>query len=41
MADIYSVLTDITNGLNATLAECGFTPVIPAGVVNAHYRVCK
>ena len=32
MADIYSVLTDITNGLNATLAECGFTPVIPAGV---------
>ncbi len=32
MADIYSVLTDITSGLNATLAECGFTPVIPAGV---------
>ncbi len=32
MADIYSVLTDITNGLNATLADCGFTAVIPAGV---------
>lgn len=32
MADIYSVLADINSGLNATLTECGFTAVIPAGV---------
>ncbi len=31
MADIYSVLADITGGLNETLKECGFTPVIPEG----------
>ena len=32
MADIYSVLTDITNGLSATLTDCGFTAIIPEGV---------
>ena len=32
MADIYSVLTDITNGLSATLTDCGFTAIIPDGV---------
>ena len=32
MADIYSVLNDIVNGLNATLTDCGFTAVIPNGV---------
>ncbi len=32
MADIYAILADINNGLGATLAECGFTAVIPSGV---------
>ncbi len=32
MADIYNALAEITNGLNATLTECGFTAVIPDGV---------
>jgi len=32
MADIYSVLADIANGLNETITNCGFTVVIPEGV---------
>lgn len=32
MADIYAALAEITNGLSATLTECGFAPVIPDGV---------
>ena len=32
MADIYVALAEITSGLNETLTECGFTPVIPEGI---------
>ncbi len=32
MADIYSILSDINNGLSTVLGECGFTAVIPEGV---------
>ena len=32
MADFYSALADITNGLGEILNECGFTAVIPDGV---------
>lgn len=32
MADIYAILSDINSGLSETLAECGFTAVIPSGV---------
>lgn len=37
MADIYAVLADIGNGLNETLKECGFTPVIPEGVEKGEF----
>ncbi|MBQ8015040.1 MAG: hypothetical protein IJ264_02525 [Clostridia bacterium] len=32
MADIYSVLSEINNGLAPVLTECGFSAVIPSGV---------
>ena len=32
MADIYTALAEITNGLGETLKECGFTAIIPEGV---------
>ena len=32
MADIYTALAEIINGLGETLKECGFTAVIPEGV---------
>ena len=32
MADIYAALAEITGGLGQTIADCGFTAVIPEGV---------